>query len=122
MKYHALFLTQAVLLAAPNEPVPYGTGTWDAATFGNHRVVLKVADKADAVWAHIPWRRRDAEPEKKNLILIEESTGQRMTNLLRVGVSGACGDVVFQAPNGGTYYLYYLPCISRGKNYPTVSY
>ena len=103
------------------QQVPYGTGTWDAAALGNHRVVL-TADKAEAVWAHVPWRRRDAEPEKKNLILIEESTGQRVTNLLRVAVSGSSGDIVFQAPNGGTYYLYYLPSISRGKSYPTVSY
>ncbi|MCX6921955.1 MAG: DUF6067 family protein, partial [Verrucomicrobia bacterium] len=102
--------------------VPYGTGTWDSAKLGNHRAVLSVADKAAAVWAHIPWRRRDVDPEKKNLILIEESTSQRVTNLLRVAVSGASGDIVFQAPNRGTYYLYYLPCISRGQNYPSVSY
>ena len=103
------------------QQVTYSTGAWDAATLGNHRVVL-TADKAEAVWAHVPWRRRDAEPEKKNLILIDETTGQRVTNLFRVAMSGSSGDIVFQAPNRGTYYLYYLPSISRGKSYPTVSY
>ena len=102
--------------------VPYGTGTWDATALGNHRAVLGVAEKADVVWAHVPWRRRDTEPEKKNLILVEAGTNQRVTNLLGVAVSGSSGDIAFQAPNGGTYYLYYLPCISRGKNYPTVAY
>src|SRR5512137_1610017 len=129
LKYYALFLAQALVVcaAAPssslafglsNDLILYGTGTWDAATLGNHRVVLKVDQKADAVWARIRWRRRDTDPQKKNLILIEESTGQRVTNVFRVAVSNACGDIVFQALNAGTYYLYYLPCISRGKNYP----
>ena len=68
MKYYALSLTQALALCAmaPASLLAftsstyrflYGTGTWDAATLGNHRVVLKVGEKADAVWAHIPWRR-----------------------------------------------------------------
>ena len=102
--------------------MPYGTGVWDAATLGNHRAVLSVAGKAEVVWAHIPWRRRDSGPENKNLILVEGDTGRRVTNLLRIAVSGSCGDIVFQAQKPGTYYLYYLPCISRGKNYPTASY
>ena len=107
-------LNPSPAISASDALVTYGTGTWDAAALGNHRVVL-TADKADAVWAHVPWRRRDAEPEKKNLILIEESTGQRVTNLLRVAVSGSSGDIVFQAPNGGTYYLNPPPQHFAGK-------
>ena len=45
--------------------VRYGTASWDAERYGNHRVVVRVAEKAEAVWVHILWRRRDLEPEKK---------------------------------------------------------
>ena len=116
-----------VMLAAtaahlPAQQVPYGTGSWDADTLGNHRAVLKVAEKADAVRAHIPWRRRDAEPEKINIIIIEESTGRKVTNLRRLDVNRSYGDIVFQAQNPGTYYVYYLPYVSKGRNYPVVTY
>ncbi|MBZ5495793.1 MAG: DUF6067 family protein [Acidobacteriia bacterium] len=104
------------------QQVRYGTGTWDAETLGNHRAVLKVAEKAAAVWAHIPWRRRDAEPEKKNIIVIEENTGKKVANLRRINVNRSYGDIVFQALNPGTYDVYYLPYSSKGRNYPVVTY
>ena len=97
-------------------------GSWDPKSLGNHRAVLKVAEKGEAVWAHIPWRRRDADPDKKAVILIEEGTGRQVTNLVPVVVQGAYGDLVFEAERAGVYFAYYLPCVSRGKNYPTVSY
>jgi hypothetical protein len=102
--------------------VPYGTGNWDAQTFGNHRAVLAVGQAADAVWAHIPWRRRDVRPETKNIILIETDTGNQITNLARLAIASDFGDLVFQAPRAGTYYAYYLPSVARGRNYPSVSY
>jgi hypothetical protein len=95
-----------------------GTGSWDADTLGNHRAVLHVADKADAVWAHIPWRRRDLEPEKKNLIISDEA-GRKVANLLRVNINRAFGDVVFQATDAGTYYL---PFVSKSRSCPVVIY
>ena len=106
----------------PGQPVPYSTGSWDADTLGNHRAVLRVTEKADAVWAHIPWRRRDAEPEKINIIVIEESTGRKVANLLRMNVNRTYGDIVFQAQNPGTYHVYYLPYDSKGRSYPVVTY
>jgi hypothetical protein len=45
-----------------------------------------------------------------------------VTNLVRVAVSNASGDILFQALNPGFFYAYYLPSVSRGKNYPTGSY
>jgi hypothetical protein len=114
------FLTCA---AAPLFPqhVGYGTGSWDAETLGNHRAVVRVAEKADAVWAHIPWRRRDLEPEKKNII-VSDDAGKRVTNLLRINVNRSYGDILFQAPNPGNYYVYFLPYVSKGRNYPVVTY
>jgi len=102
--------------------VPYGKDSWDAQTLGNHRAVLRVLHASDAVWAHIPWRRRDAHPETKNIVLIEADTGNQITNLVRLEVDSDFGDLVFQAPNAGTYFAYYLPSVARGRNYPSVSY
>ncbi|HLP45820.1 MAG TPA: glycoside hydrolase domain-containing protein, partial [Candidatus Kapabacteria bacterium] len=64
--------------------IPYTTGNWDAASLGNHRVKIHVADKTDAIALHIPWRRRDLEPEKKNVIIVDAQTGQRIDNVFRV--------------------------------------
>lgn len=102
--------------------IPYGTGTWDPETLGNQRVVLEVGAAADATLAHIPWRRRDAAPETKNVIIVEGSTGATLTNVVLASINQAYGDIVFQAQKPGTYYAYYLPKISRGRNYPTSSY
>jgi len=103
------------------QQVRYGTGSWDAATLGNHRAVLRVAVTTDAVWAHIPWRRRDTEPEKKAIIVTNQS-GLRIPNVLRIEVNRYYGDLVFQVPSQGTYYVYFLPFVSKGRNYPVVTY
>jgi hypothetical protein len=104
------------------QPVRYGTGTWDAATLGNHRAVLRVFAKAEAVWAHIPWRRRDSEPGKK-AIIVTDGSGERIANVLRIEVNRSYGDLVFQASAPGNYFVYWLPFVSRGRsNYPVVTY
>jgi len=104
------------------QQVRYGAGSWNAESLGNHRAVLSVPQKADAVRAHIEWRRRDTEPEKKNIIVIEAATSKKITNVLRVNVNRSYGDIVFQAESPGTYYVYYLPYTSQGRNYPKVAY
>src|SRR5665213_3787326 len=43
----------------------YTVADWPVAGLGNARVRLAVSNKAAMVWAHVPWRRRDANPEKK---------------------------------------------------------
>ncbi len=99
--------------------VPYGIGSWDADTFGNHRAVLRVAAPADAVFAHIPWRRPDAKPEERHLIVVEGRSGGRMLNVERIRIGRESGDLVFEAPSAGDYYVYYLPNIGAGRsNYP----
>lgn len=104
--------------------VEYGTGTWNAAVFGNHRAVARVEVKADAVRLHIPWRRRDVHPEKKNIIIVDAKTGRRIKNIFRVTVNREFGDLIFQPlTTPGSYYIYYLPHVTSGrKNYPTIVY
>jgi len=105
-----------------SQEVRYGTGSWDAEKLGNHRVVLMVSEKADMVSVEIPWRRRDPDPEKKNIIVLEERTGKRVGNLIRVEISRSYGFIAFQAQSPGIYYVYYMPYVSEGRNYPKAAY
>ncbi len=104
--------------------ITYGTGTWDAEKYGNHRIILHVKNPADAVWAHIPWRRRDNHPENKNLILVDAKTETRIKNLFRGEIKREFGDIIFQPKTiPGDYYVYYMPNEMIGRsNYPTVIY
>jgi hypothetical protein len=106
------------------EKITYGTGTWDAEKYGNHRIILHVKNPADAVWAHIPWRRRDNHPENKNLILVDAKTEKRIKNLFRGEINREFGDIIFQPKTiPGDYYVYYMPNEMTGRsNYPTVIY
>src|ERR1022692_3524876 len=106
------------------QEVHYGTGTWDADTYGTHRVVVRVQAAADAVWVHVPWRRRDHEPEKKEILVISARTETRVRNVARVDVNREYGDLVFQPVAGpGDYWLYYLPYTGNVKSsYPALTY
>ena len=78
---------------------------------------------ADAVFAHIPWRRPDAKPEERHLSVVEGRSGGRILNVERIRIGRESGDLVFEAPSAGDYYVYYLPNIGAGRsNYPTVTY
>ena len=101
----------------------YTTGRWDADSFGNHRVVVRVTRPAEAVRVHLSWRRRDSEPEKREVLVIDGQTGQRVTNVARLRITRESGDLVFQASHGGLYYFYYLPYTGTIRsNYPKITY
>ncbi len=126
--YTVVFAAALIILSPPPhllaEEIPYGTGTWDSDSFGNHRAVVRVNQQGDAVWVRVQWRRRDADPEKKNIIIIDTQTGTRIKNLCRVDINREFGDLVFQPVTvPGDYYVYYLPHVMVGRsNYPTVIY
>ncbi|WP_288204960.1 glycoside hydrolase domain-containing protein [uncultured Parabacteroides sp.] len=102
----------------------YGVGTWNADSLGNHRVVVAVDKPADAVLATIDWRRRDLNPEAKNLIVVDAATGERITNVCRFTIDRERGEVAFQPQTvPGEYYIYYLKNVMSGSPYyPTVNY
>ncbi len=104
--------------------IPYGTGTWDAASLGNHRIVVQVSERADAVAVHVSWRRRDYEPHKKNIFVLDAKTGKRILNLFPVNINREFGNLVFQPRTvPGEYYIYYLPhTLTGSKHYPNVCY
>ena len=86
-------LLGGLLLATPiqgqEKPLPslYGTGVWNADSLGNHRVVVSVDQPSDAVLALIQWRRKDFNPENKDLIVIDAKTGKRITNVCRFQIN-----------------------------------
>jgi hypothetical protein len=114
----------AAMAWAPGEEIRYGTGTWNPGVYGNHRAVVRVVEKADAVSVYIPWRRRDSGPEKKNVIFVDAATGERIKNVCPVRVNRESGEFIFQpATAPGDYHVYYLAWVMKGRsNYPTVVY
>jgi hypothetical protein len=103
--------------ASVEADVPYGVGDWPE-LLGNHRAKVQVDKKADAVWVHLPWRRRDESPEKKQIVIIDAAGNQRVKNCLRVRIGAESGDLLFQPPTApGTYYVYYMPFRTEGEWY-----
>jgi hypothetical protein len=119
---NSLLLAFAVLASA--QEVPYGVGAWDADSWGNHRVVVRVHDSGETVWAHLPWRRRDENPEAKEVLVVDAKTGNRIRNVVRVEVNREYGDFVFEPASGsGDYYFYYLPYTGTIHSpYPKITY
>ena len=109
--------------AVPTDEL-YGVGIWNADSLGNHRVIVSVDKPADAVLATIDRRRRDLNPEAKNLIVVDAATGERITNVCRFTIDRERGEVVFQPQTvPGEYYIYYLKNVMSGSPYyPTVNY
>ena len=92
-------------------------------SLGNHRAVVEVNAQSDAVFAHIPWRRRDSHPENINILIYDAQTGKRIKNLKRIDINREFGDIVFQPQTvPGKYYVYYMPYTQEGKYYPKVTY
>jgi hypothetical protein len=108
----------------PAQEIRYGTGAWEAESLGDHRAVVRVDAKADAVRVVIPWRRSDAQPEKKDILIVDAATGAVLKNVARLTVDREFGDFVFQPVTApGDYFVYYLPYKTKGRsNYPTVFY
>lgn len=108
MKTSHILLAAAVVAAmsilpitAGAQAVPsaelYGTGAWNADSLGNHRVVLSVDKPSDAVLADIQWRRRDLDPQDKDIIVIDAATGERISNVFRLEASREGGGL-FSSP------------------------
>jgi len=127
MKNGKIYFSLAVVIffmskLADAQVLKYSIGSWNADTLGNHRAVVKVKTKSDAVLAHIDWRRRDHHPEKIDVIVVDAKTGKRVNNVYRADINREFGELIFQAPTAGTYYFYYLPYVMSKGNYPKVGY
>lgn len=135
MTFRALRLLAVVVLAgsmwpgaqaapAPAAEARYSIGDWVPDTLGNQRAVVRVSAAADAVRVRLPWRRRDRNPEQKNVIVVDAKTDTPVANVVRVSITRESGDLVFQPVTApGEYYVYYLPIAGNVKtSYPKVTY
>ena len=75
---------------------------------GNHRVHVYVDHANEAIWAHIPWRRTDSDLDQK-AILVFNTDGTEIVNVAAPHITEVFGDVVFEANQPGSYFIYYLP-------------
>ena len=123
----------------PDHNVKYTVYDWGKVLegLGYHRAIVRVSENASnvpaaaeaakypgelgqratnaaAVWAHIPWRRRDANPEQKAIFIHDSNTGKRVENFEIARLNQECLDVVFEPPTiPGEYEIYYLPYFER---------
>ncbi|MHB0958350.1 MAG: glycoside hydrolase domain-containing protein [Pirellulaceae bacterium] len=120
---HLAGILAAAVVPASAQDIPYGVGDWPE-SLGNHRARIRVEQRADAVWVHLPWRRRDATPDGIDIVVIDATTSTRVENVLRVNIQRPFGDLLFQpATVPGEYDVYYLPCKTEGPWYfPTTVY
>ena len=97
---------------------------WNAGVLGNHRAVVRVEAPAEAVRVRIPWRRRDAAPEKKAVFVRNARTGAKVDNVTPLAITREYGEFVFQPSAGaGEYDFYYMPYrLGASRNYPQVRY
>ncbi len=129
------FAAVAILLLAPlsgaaDQEAKAAPGKWDPdGGLGNHRAVVRVEAPASAgplrsVRAVIPWHRRDADPEKKNIIVVDAATGARIANVFPLAVNRESGDIVFEPSTvPGDYHIYYMPYkLGGSKYYPEAVY
>ncbi len=91
------------------DTVPYGVANWPH-EMGNHRAVVEVKEKADAVYVHIPWRRKDLDVTDKGVIVVDLKTGNWIKNIALININREFGDIVFQPKTvPGEYAVYYYP-------------
>jgi len=97
---------------------------WDNLKYGNHRAVVFVKNKADAVLTIVEWRRRDKSPEKKEILIVDSKSGEKIKNFVRLDINPVFGKIIFKPESApAKYFIYYLPYRYRGsKNYPKTEY
>jgi hypothetical protein len=137
-----LATTSLFTTGGSGQEIKYGIGQWDPESgLGNHRAVVQVStlpapkaipvkkgakkavaapamSKPAAVRVIIPWRRRDLDPEKKNIVVVDTASGERVMNVFALAVNREYGDFLFEprAVPGD----YFVPTSPRGgKTIPT---
>ncbi len=81
---------------------------------GNHRALVRVGCVDQAVRVHVPWRRRDRDPETK-AVIVTTSSDEPIANVAVLNLTRFAADIVFEpAAGAGEYHLYYLPYQPQG--------
>jgi len=95
---------------ASSANVEYGVGQIWPHELGDVRVVVSVPEGHGTVRVHIPWRRRDIDPQAKEIIVRDAKTGKSVENIAIIAVNREFGDLVFESSTSpATYEIYYMP-------------
>ncbi|WP_254454437.1 glycoside hydrolase domain-containing protein [Flavobacterium sp. M31R6] len=111
-----LFITTGALHA---QELKYtdGNNSWNPSLLGNHRAVVQFTGSGTVAKTTIDWRRRDENPEMKQIIVQDAKTGKDILNVKPENINRESGTIFFEPVSGkGTYYVYYLPYIDEGPN------
>ena len=130
-KHEQLCFRQVIRGVEPcRQDVKYSVADWKRDDLGHHRAIVHVPAEVGkqtgarrvhgiyvrstrAVWAHIPWRRRDPNPEDKAIRVLDAKTGKRVQNVVVLNTKQEYGDIIFEPPTiPGDYEVYYLPYVT----------
>ena len=92
---------QEIPYSVPSEPWPE--------SFGNHRAVLEAEQDTGMVLLDFLWRRHDTDPDKRRFIIVNASTGDTVSDIIRHEVNQERCSISFGPVKKGIYHFYYLP-------------
>lgn len=118
-----LFLTGAIpAISQKNIPYSVPAKSWDE-EYGNHRALIKIEKPSNAVHIDFLWRRHDASPDQRRMLIINAETGKEIKNIFRVNINNERCELVFgPVEKTGLYYFYYLPYYPVIKEYHAGEY
>ena len=107
----------------------YEIGNWNHpdygkpfSSLGNHRILIETPSST-LTQVILPWRRRDNEPNKKAIYIVDAKTNKPIENKYAVEINNEYGHLIFEPNEGSTsYYVYYYPHTSTGGYYPKLTY
>ncbi|NCW11759.1 MAG: hypothetical protein EBV82_01115, partial [Chitinophagia bacterium] len=78
--------------------VPYHNcnNCWNRDSLGNHRAVVEVKDNASWVKLVLPWRRRDADPQNKRIIIQDAQTNALVSEAITINANRESGEIHFK--------------------------
>lgn len=117
----SFFIATIACSALPAQELRFTDGhqAWNPDSLGNHRAVVQFTGSGTVAKLHIPWRRCDANPQEKRII-VTDAQNRRIRNVQTLDINREYGDLYFEPVTGkGTYYVYYMPYKNEGRsNYP----
>jgi len=96
----------------------YATGRWSRRMGNFSAIIVLQEDTREAARVRIPWRRRDVDPGKKDVIVYNAETRERIRNVVWIAIERDHGEFIFQPENGrGGYAVFYMPHTLSGPNH-----
>ena len=100
----AVVRPEAISLAQPGAPattdvlmpnVQYRVGPCWPSELGDVRALVSAPKGGGTVRVRVPWRRRDADPQNKEIIVRDAHTGKTVENVAAIEVNREYGDIAF---------------------------